>query len=234
MKKSFESQSLPIELAGEQVLLHPGKVMFWPAQRMLLVADVHLGKEHAFGRHGIAVPGGISEATLQRLFKLVEDSQASTLLVLGDFMHAAPSPGESWLAILSGLLDKNPALSMQIVAGNHDKFSGRHLIDKRIHWYGHRLIHTPFVMQHEPAANADGYVLAGHLHPAWRISRSRKQGVRSPVFWCSENTCVFPAFGEFTGGKLIKPASSRDRIFMIGPDCVLDVSKNRPTLQTDR
>lgn len=200
--------------------------MFWPAEKILLVADVHVGKEHAFGRFGIAVPAGISENNLQKLFRLVDESEASTLIVLGDFMHAAPLPSESWLPALSNLLDQHPSLSMQIVAGNHDKPSGRKLIDNRIVWHAHRLIKTPFVLQHQPDIAADGYVIAGHLHPTWRIGHSRKQGVRSPVFWCNQHTCVLPAFGEFTGGKLIQPNRKTDRIFMVGPDCVLDVSSS--------
>jgi len=193
-----------------------------------MVADVHVGKEHVFGRSGIAVPGGISEATLQKLFTLVDRSRVSTLMVLGDFMHAAPLPQESWLVELSQQLDQRPRLTVHIVAGNHDKVSGRSLVDSRVVWHPDRLLKPPFVLQHEPANNAtqldQGYVLAGHLHPAWRVGHSRKSAIRAPVFWCNEHTCVLPAFGEFTGGKLIHPRSARDRIYMVGEDCVVDVS----------
>ena len=76
----FADQCLPVHHAGEQFLLHPDRVMYWPAQKILLAADVHMGKEHVFGRHGIAIPGGSSEATLKKLFELASNVMHAVLL----------------------------------------------------------------------------------------------------------------------------------------------------------
>ena len=67
MKHEFSQQTLSTECCGENLLLHPDKVIYWPARKTLLAADIHVGKEATFARAGIPVPGGISEQTLNTL-----------------------------------------------------------------------------------------------------------------------------------------------------------------------
>ncbi len=219
----FEEQSLPIFCAGESILLHPQRALYWPARRTLLVADVHVGKEHTFGRTGIAIPGGISENTLRTLFALYDASGARQLIVLGDFMHAAPVASEGWLTTLSQQLTQRPDMIMRIVAGNHDKSHGQRLIDSRVLWHADPLEADPFVLQHEPTDDPRGYVLSGHLHPAWRLSHARRSGVRAPVFWFRQHYAVLPSFGMFTGGASITADSAGDKLYMALDDGVIEV-----------
>jgi len=218
----FEQRSINIDCCGESLLLLPERAIFWPRLSTLFVADVHVGKEHVFGRSGIAIPGGISERTLNQLFAIVDQSCAQRLIVLGDFLHAMPRRSERWLSTLSANLDQRKSLSMMIVAGNHDKPAGRQLIDKRIAWRAESVVEPPFVLQHVPGSDPKGYVLAGHLHPVWRIGRARRSTLRAPAFWFSQTGAVLPAFSEFTGGQMIKP-DPEDQIYMTGPDCVIPV-----------
>ena len=222
----FESQCLSVNHGGESFLLHPHRVMFWPAQAVLFVADVHVGKEHVFGRSGIAIPGGISERTLKQLFMLARSSGAKRLIVLGDFMHNVPLRSETWLTYLSQLLDEHQDLRVDIVAGNHDRVAGRHLIDSRICWHSESLVLGELVLRHEPKDDTHGYVLSGHIHPAWRVGSVRRGAIRAPIFWFREGHMVMPAFGEFTGGMLIEPDAKRDALYMIGPDSVVQVPAN--------
>jgi len=220
---SFRSESLPIDCQGEVLLLHPERAIFWPSKHTLFVADVHVGKEHRFGRAGVAIPGGISEDVLTKLFALCRRADAKRLIVLGDFMHSIPNCDESWLTMLSDLLDSHPHLSMDIVAGNHDRVAGQTMIDKRVTWHKEELHIAPFHLKHEPDDQSGRFVLCGHLHPAWRMSQSRRSGIRSPIFWFRENYAVLPAFGDFTGGVVVDANSQTDTIYMVGPDCVIKV-----------
>lgn len=219
----FTTRALPMTCAGEELLLHPERALYWPARRMLLAADIHLGKEHTFGRSSIAIPGGVSEDTLTRLFTLCDDAGAQTLMVLGDFMHSAPLSSETWLCTLCQLLEQRPGLEMHIVAGNHDKRRGQLLTDKRVQWHQQAIVQGPFVLQHEPSDDPRGYVLAGHLHPAWRLGRGRRGGVRAPIFWFRHRHAVLPAFGVFTGGVCIQADQPSDQIYMTCDDGVLQV-----------
>jgi len=218
----FISQCCATSCAGVPLLLHPQRAAFWPAAKTLLLADVHLGKEQVFARAGNPIPAGPSEADIDRLDKLVEQSGAARLLILGDLIHARPNRSERWLDKLSTFLNNHQQLSVEVVAGNHDKSAGQLLIDNRVHWHTHPVHEGAFVFQHEPGTDARGHVMCGHIHPCYRLSASRNDTVRAPVFWLGQHYSVLPSFGQFTGGHNVSPAK-RDRLFMVGPDCVLPV-----------
>jgi len=209
---------------GERLALHHERAVHWRARRTLFVADMHLGKEEVFGRMGVPIPHGPSVGNLATLARLVGDTGAERLCVLGDFMHAAPTPGERWLAALSAFLDAHATLEVEVVAGNHDRASGRSLIDSRVRWIDGSVHEAPFVLRHEPGDDPRGYVLAGHLHPVYRLGGSGRRGasLRAPAFWFRRRGAVLPAFGAFTGGEAIRPVRG-ERVFLAGPDCVVPV-----------
>lgn len=222
-RADFATQCLPVTHAGEHFLLHHERALYWPAQQTLFVADVHAGKEQTFARHGIAIPAGISESTLQRLFRLATDSACQRLIVLGDFMHSIPKSDESWLQQLSDLLDSHSQLSLEVVAGNHDRETGRKLIDSRLLWHNSSLLLEGLALHHEPCEDQRGFVLSGHLHPAYRFGRARRGTIRAPAFWFRKHYAVLPAFGEFTGGMIIEPDTRSDTVYITGPECVMQI-----------
>lgn len=218
----------PIGLEGEALSLHADRAIFWPRRKTLLVADVHLGKEHAFSRQGVPIPAGPSEHSLKRLTRLVIDSLADRLIVLGDLMHATPHTNESWLPALSQFLDDHQTLEVIVCAGNHDKPAGQLRIDQRIRWQTDPLVEPPFVFQHHPGDSYRGYVMAGHIHPVYRLHRRRGGALRLPAFWFTSGHTVLPAFGSFTGGHVITPRAG-DRIHVCGPKRVVEVALERAT-----
>jgi len=229
--QQFNAECCPTTCAGETVLLHPGKALFVPRTRALLVADVHLGKEYAFSRAGHAIPSGPSDADIQLLGKLVDASGAVHLHILGDLIHTTPDHREPWLHSLSRFLDHRPDLSVNVVAGNHDKHDAWALIDSRINWHPKTLLHGPFVLQHEPGNDNRGHVLCGHIHPCYRLQTGRNDSIRAPVFWLGKNHSVLPSFGQFTGGHNVHPESD-DLLFMVGPDCVVPLPAKNARLNS--
>lgn len=220
--REFKSRCCTAVCADVTLLLHPQRAVLLPAAKTLLVADVHLGKEQEFARAGNPIPAGPSEADIARLDELVLQSGAARLLILGDLIHARPSRSEKWLNKLTSFLDRHRQLSVEVIAGNHDKPEGQSVIDHRIQWHLKPLHEGSLVFQHEPGTDSRGHVLCGHIHPCYRLSASRNDTVRAPVFWLGRQCSVLPAFGQFTGGHNVSPAQ-HDRLFMFGPDCVLPV-----------
>ncbi len=210
--------TLPLDCAGERLLLHHERALYWPRRRLLLVADVHLGKEWAFGRAGLAVPGGATGSDLDRLARLVTELGAGELVVLGDFTHAPPGDEDEWLGAITAWLDRLPAM-VSVVAGNHDRPVTRQRLDARIRWFPESRLEAPFVLQHEPEADPRGYGLGGHLHPTVHL-RTGGDRLRLPVFWFRGDQGVLPAFGTFTGGWNIRPAAD-ERVFAAGPEAVV-------------
>ncbi len=62
---------------------------------------------------------------------------------------------------------------------------------------------APALLCHHPQQHDDGFVIAGHLHPAVRLSGRGDDSLRLPCFWWRERLAILPAFGEFTGGATI-------------------------------
>ena len=100
---------LVIECAGETLWLLPEPALWWPAGRVLWVADLHLGKAATYRALGQPVPGGTTRENLARLSALLHHYRPAQLVFLGDFLHAAQSRTPSLLAALAASL--SPSMS---------------------------------------------------------------------------------------------------------------------------
>lgn len=210
--------ALEVDLAGERLQLQADRAVYWPRQRTLIVADVHLGKGAALRRAGVAVPSGSTCEDLARLSRLIADCGAERLLVLGDLFHARLVGNEPAMAAIDAFRARHAALHWQVLRGNHDRALGALPPHWRIDWHEARLVEPPFVFAHEPAPDARGYVLAGHVHPVV-VLRTRVDALRLPVFWFARATGIglLPAFGAFTGGYAVRPAPG-DPLYAATPD----------------
>lgn len=211
MQPVADRAGLAVDAGGVRLNLLPARALFWPDEKTLFVADVHLGKGALLRRSGIPVPAGSTRQDLQRLRELVGQNQVQRLVILGDLFHHRPVQGEplfqlwpEWRASIAGC-------SVQLVAGNHDRYAqGVEL--SGLDWLedGHEL--GPFMLRHAPA-RADGkLVLCGHVHPAVRLGRGRDR-MRLPVFHVRPDMIVLPAFGSLTGGMVVA-RSPGDRLFL--------------------
>lgn len=181
---------------GARLQPDPGAALWWPAERMLIVSDLHLEKGSAMARrgHGLLPPYD-SATTLRLLEGLVARYRPARLLALGDSFHDRDA-----FARLSGEeTDRLIALSqrqeMIWITGNHDPeppadLGGRILAEYRC---------GPLLFRHEPSPGRVAGEVAGHLHPKARV-RGRGRSVRARCFVTDGLRLVVPAFGAFTGG----------------------------------
>ena len=61
--------------------------IYWPAERLLTVADLHLEKGSAFAARGVLLPPYDTAATLGRLAHLIERYDPRVVVALGDSFH---------------------------------------------------------------------------------------------------------------------------------------------------
>lgn len=113
-------QHLPWQMAGERVELLGERALYWPARRCLFIADLHLGKGDTLRRGGIALPRGGTGDDLARLGRLIDDTGADSLVVLGDLVHGPVRPG-AWLDQWAQWRQQRRALDVRVVPGNHDR-----------------------------------------------------------------------------------------------------------------
>ncbi|MGB0515166.1 MAG: hypothetical protein ACPGJE_10045, partial [Wenzhouxiangellaceae bacterium] len=85
-------------LLGQELELLPQRAVWWPAEDALVIADVHLGKDHVFRRAGVAIPAAVLERELAALDSLLGARPARRLIVLGDWVHAPPDADATWPA----------------------------------------------------------------------------------------------------------------------------------------
>lgn len=216
--------TLELELAGETILLHPQRVLIWPSRRTMFVADLHLGKDDVFRQSGIAIPEGGMMADLRRIDALVATYSLTSVVLLGDFLHAAPRGVSRYLQAFRDWRAAHGALEFTVVAGNHDRrAAGRELTDI-VQWHLDDWQFGPFVCRHHPAVSPQGHVLSGHVHPVIRLKGSHRESARVPVCWMRAGCAVLPSFGSFTGGSEIQPAAT-DEIYAFAADRVWRVPR---------
>jgi DNA ligase-associated metallophosphoesterase len=211
-------------VAGEKLVLLPERAVFWPARKSLFVADFHLGKAATFRAAGIPLPSGTTTENVERLGRAIDKTGATSVVFLGDFLHAKQGRADSTFTRFGAWRESRSTVQLTIVRGNHDKKAG----DPPPSW-GVRCIEAgerlgPFVLNHEPgAARGGGYALAGHIHPAVRLSACGEKPLRLPCFWFGARYGVLPAFGAFTGSADVLPRRG-DQVFVIAEEEVLQVS----------
>ena len=213
---------LGVEVGGASLVLLAERAVFVPGQAALLVADVHVGKAASFRGLGVPVPGGTTDGTLARLSAALAASGAARLVVLGDFVHSARSYARATLDALARWREAHAALRITLLRGNHDARAG----DPPAH-LGFEVVDAPLrcgslLLAHEPEPQPDAYVLAGHLHPGVVVGARGFDRLRLPCFHFGARVGVLPAFGEFTGSRVM-PREDGDRVFAIAEHRVYEV-----------
>lgn len=211
---------MKVEIFGEQMELLPQKAVFWGRERILFLADVHLGKVNHFRRSGIPVPPKANERNLELMIDLITNTKPQRVICLGDLFHSHYNP--EW-EVFGELVKHFVKISFELVLGNHDIMSEQQYVRKGIVVHETLRI-APFVFTHHPLDESDGefYNLSGHLHPAVSLRGKARQSVTLPCFYFGENRGLLPAFGTFTGMARIHPKKN-DRVFVIVEEKILEI-----------
>ncbi len=213
-----------ILVRGESFELLPERCLFWPSQRLLVVADCHFGKAETFQQHGLCLPSAPIERDLDVLSALTKRLFVEHLLFLGDLVHALAGVTEDIIRDFAAWLTAYPG-HVQVVVGNHDVGLAKRWPAA---WNGVQLSARvrvgDFIFQHHPTDESSQdrtFYWAGHVHPMTRLERGPDR-IRLPAFVISEFQGLLPAFSRLAGGFEVPP-SSRRRIFVVGEQEVYEV-----------
>ncbi len=208
------SGGVTIEVAGEVLELRPDRSVYWPGERTLFVADVHLGKAATFRSFGLPVPTGTTDGTLDVLSRAIEETRVGRLVILGDLWHAKAGRTDEVVGKFLDWRERHDGVSMVLVEGNHDRRSGRLPNGSCVEEVAEPFGLGPFALRHYPEPSSSGYVLSGHLHPGAVLDGPGRQSMKLPCFWFGREVAVLPAFGDFTGCAAIRPARG-DSVFVL-------------------
>lgn len=205
-----------VTVANETIHLLPQRAVYWPARRMLVAADIHFGKAASFRAKGVPVPHGTTKANLDDLDALLACHDVGHILFLGDFLHAKAAHARRTLDAIRHWRMRHPALSLTLVRGNHDSHAGDPPSDLQIETVDepHRI--GPFAFCHHPQQCVGAYVLAGHVHPVYRLAAAG-DALRLPCFLVGPHAALLPAFGAFTGGFPVSPRSD-EQVFVVADE----------------
>ncbi len=212
---------IDVEIAGMAFQMFADRGLYWPAHRVLFVADTHFGKDATFRRFGIPVPAGSTDATLAAIDRMIDASSTSRLIILGDMFHARSSLSPTTCRSLDAFFERHPDMRFTLIRGNHD----RHINSLPESWpidieLPGGLIEN-VILAHEPGVvpEAAFLMLCGHIHPSVRVGSSHDRLGKIGCFWLSQRCLVLPAIGVFTGTHAISPATD-DRVWLALDDCV--------------
>nr|WP_315256388.1 ligase-associated DNA damage response endonuclease PdeM [uncultured Duganella sp.] len=210
-----------IVIAGEELLMLPQKALYWPREAMLIIADIHFGKAASFRALGVPVPSGTTTANLLALEDLMARHPVRQIIFLGDFLHAKAAHATATLAAMQVWRERHPDVRLTLVRGNHDARAGDPPDRLDITMVDEPHVIGPFAFCHHPDILVPSYVLAGHVHPVYRL-RSGWDSLLLPCFLVGTERMVLPSFGAFTGGHPVAPQPG-ERLFVTSGEAVLKI-----------
>ncbi len=188
-----------LSFAGAQLRPLPCGALFWPAEAMLLVADLHLEKGSSLARRGSLLPPHDSLDTLERLALAVERTGARRVAALGDSFHDPDGParlGPAARARLAALVD---AVEWTWISGNHDGGSAAGLGGQATD----EMSVAGIALRHEARPGWAGPEISGHFHP--KVVLHLRAGLRRSrrCFALAGDRLVLPAYGAYAGGLYV-------------------------------
>lgn len=183
---------VPFSFADQDFALVQGRALYWPRERALLVADLHLEKASFFAAHGQMLPPYDSRETLERVALAIRETGARRVFSLGDNFHDKHGAERLEPHAAGMLAALTRATDWVWVTGNHDGGSTLGTAVEELDVAG-------LLLRHEAQVGETRPELSGHFHPKLRVTVRGRQIVR-PCAVASETKLILPAFGALTGG----------------------------------
>lgn len=205
-------EGYPFRFAGEQMIARASGALWWPARRMLVVADLHLGRSERYARRGGALlpPFEVTD-TLDRLEREFTALGPARVVSLGDTFDDDLAATQ----ITSGALHQIARMAVGRdwlwITGNHDRCS----VPRTFPGQSARDLPGAITLRHQAACGPD---ISGHMHPSTRLA-----GRTWRCFVLAQDHLILPAFGTFTGGLDIGDAAF-DRL---APDSIALICSDR-------
>lgn len=188
-----------IALAGVGLIADPAGALYWPDEKLLVVADLHLEKGSAFAARGVLLPPYDTAATLARIARLLERCSAQRVIALGDSFHDGDGPARMADVDRVALKALQRGRDWIWIAGNHDPDPAENIGG----CFADLLAVGPLTFRHEPSPDFRAGEVAGHLHPVARVAK-RGRAMSRRCFVSDGRRLVMPAFGAYAGGLNVR------------------------------
>jgi putative SbcD/Mre11-related phosphoesterase len=191
--------------------------------KILIVADLHIGLEHEIYKSGITIPSQVKKLE-ERIDKLIKQTKAEHLIFLGDVKHQVPTISWQEYREIPEFLNHFSKIKVSIVKGNHDGNIER-LAPKEVDIYspkGFRI--NGFLLNHGQSwpskEDIDAeYLVISHVHPAIEFWTENFRSIEPCWLKCEidndklfkkykiktniKQGIVMPAFNHLIGGMAL-------------------------------
>jgi DNA ligase-associated metallophosphoesterase len=191
----LETGSQVVAICGRQLVADNSGALYVPGEQTLLVADLHLEKGSAAAARGTMLPPYDTRQTLMRLAEVIDRYDPGRIIAIGDSLHDVAAAERMAAQDLEILHIMQVGREWIWVTGNHDPIIAKNLGGTSCS----ELEVCGLVLRHHPSPSCSTHEIAGHMHPAARLSMYG-YSIRRPCFVANGRRLVMPAFGAFAGG----------------------------------
>jgi DNA ligase-associated metallophosphoesterase len=189
--------ALEFECAGERLQALPSGALYWPARRLLAVADLHLEKGSSYAVNALKLlPRHDTRQTLAALAALLDRFAPETVVCLGDSFHDRTAVARLPSAERAEIGRLTRRARFVWIAGNHDPAP-----PTTDGWgeVAEEIASGPLVFRHEARFGPAEGEVSGHFHPVAALS-VHGRGLRRRCFLTDGSRVILPAFGAYAGG----------------------------------
>lgn len=215
-----------------------GKALWIPKQKVLIIADLHIGYEEELNSHGIFVPRLSFKEMKREIEELLVKLKPRTIVINGDLKHEFGGISrQEWketLEILDMLLKK--CRKIVLIRGNHDNMLEPIAKKRRLELRGFYCVDNGRIcLFHGEGIPLDSEVhkakilIIGHEHPSIIL----REGMKTEKYkcfllgkWHGKKLIAMPSFFPFIEGldirnevrisELLKQDISDFEVFVIG------------------
>ena len=204
-QSELNGQAAPAEVTilSVTVAMDCRGALYWPEERVLVIADLHLEKGSSFARRGVLLPPYDTAESLARIAGVIARFAPRVVIALGDSFHDKKGSARIASADRSALVELQRGRDWIWIAGNHDPVPAAGIGGS----FEAALAIGALVFRHEPTG-AKGEI-AGHLHPVARVG-GRDYMVSRRCFASDGTRLIMPAFGAFAGGLNVRHRAFAD------------------------
>lgn len=211
---------------------HASGALYLPAERTLLMSDLHLEKASSYAQRGVFLPPYDTRATLAAAAAAIAAFNPRRVISMGDSFHDRHGSQRLDDIDLASLAALQTGRDWLWLTGNHDPEAAQDLGGDM----ADDCTIAGIILRHEPSQRIANFEISGHLHPAAKI-RLRGKSLRRRCFICDGTRLIMPAMGALTGGLNVCDRAIQSLfvqgadVWMLGEGRVFNVS--RALLQPD-
>ncbi|MDP3640369.1 MAG: metallophosphoesterase [Nanoarchaeota archaeon] len=214
--------------------------LWWEAEKLLLINDLHIGYEEALQQKGVLVPRFQLREIQQMLQHIFQQVQPETLVINGDLKHEfGRILRQEWkeiLAFFDFLAEHTKKII--IVKGNHDVIIGPLAERKGVDVVKELRLGDTLIVHGDALIKTDAKrLIIGHEHPAVTLREGSKKEKYKCFLrgkWKRKELIVMPSFNPLLEGtdilkeQLLSPfltAIKRFDVFIVGKENVFAFGK---------